>query len=168
MDNLWRKRANVEEVKSLNLYLICLWWFDKPTSYRNVNFSGGCVYGHKKALAGVLNNLFLNTPQEWRISCNIGRPLSIWLDPWTFRLLVVRRSRRLASFPGADFALLVFALEHLALRARLHLGPMRFFKFFGALIIPLKDHQRRDHDRQGGCEIQSLARLFPAHDVLQK
>jgi hypothetical protein len=28
MDNLGRKRANVEEVKSLNLYLICLWWFD--------------------------------------------------------------------------------------------------------------------------------------------
>jgi hypothetical protein len=56
-------------------------------------------------------------------------------------------------------------LEHLALRARLHLAPMRSIKFFGAFIIPLKDHERR---RQGDREIQRLARAFPTHEVLQK
>ena len=90
---------------------------------------------------------------------------------------MLRRSRRLAGFPGADFALLVFALEHLALRARLHLGPMRFFNSLARLIIPLKDHQRRDHDRQGGCEIQSrsvganspcASASFHAQDALAK
>jgi hypothetical protein len=72
------------------------------------------------------------------------------------------------SFLRADFTLLVLALEHLALRARLYLGPMRFLELFGALVIPLKDYQRRDDDRKGGREMQGLGRILPAHEVLQE
>jgi hypothetical protein len=71
------------------------------------------------------------------------------------------------SFLRADFTLLVLALKHLALRARLYLGPMRFLELFGALVIPLKNHQRRDDDREGGRKC-SVWPILPAHKMLQK